>query len=352
MKTKIFKGGKVILSLILATSMLVASLFTANVGININAEAAEGTILTWSGTAATEFASGDGSEENPYIIETPEQLAWLMKHSINSWDGSTYTSSTAGMFYKVAPNKIFDMGGMTGITLTSNLDDVKAATVTSKTWNSYNGTNFSGNFDGNGLIVYNLYGEIGAMGLFPSIEGGAVIKNVTVKNSRMISTSNGAGAIFGRHNNWVSTAATIDNCAVVNCDLQNTNDGQVGLIGGAQNWRTINISNCFTVNNSITAAASATLYGGYIPQASSSGVVLTVANCISIGNSPYTNSTRTGEATYTNVYTDTANSAYTGSGITTTVSTGADALNAMNLSSTYWLATASTPELLISHSFV
>lgn len=352
MKTKIFKGGKVILSLILATSMLIASLFTANVGISINAEAAAGTILTWSGTAAAEFASGDGSEETPYMIETPEQLAYLMEHSISSWNGST--SSTAGKFYKVAPNKIFDMGGMSGITLTSTLDEVKAAKVTSKTWNSYKGTNFSGNFDGNGLIVYNLYGVTDAMGLFPSIEGGAVIKNVTVKNSKMISTDNGygAGAIFGRHNNTVPAAVTIDNCAVVNCDLQNTKNGQVGLIGGAQNWRTINISNCFTVNNSITAATAATLYGGYIPQAAGEGVVLTVADCISIGNSPYTNSTRLGAATYTNVYTDTDNPAYTGSGITTTVSTGADALNAMNLSSTYWLATASTPELLISHSFV
>ena len=222
------------------------------------------------------IASGDGSEETPFMIETPEQLAYLMQHSISSWNGST--SSTAGKFYKVAPNKIFDMGGMSGINLKSTLDEVKAAKVTSKTWNSYKGTNFSGNFDGNGLIVYNLYGVTDAMGLFPSIEGGAVIKNVTVKNSKMISTDNGygAGAIFGRHNNTVPAAVTIDNCAVVNCDLQNTKNGQVGLIGGAQNWRTINISNCFTVNNPTPAATAATLYGGYIPQAAGEGVVLTL----------------------------------------------------------------------------
>lgn len=41
---------------------------------------------TWDGSAATSFARGDGSEENPYIIETAEQLAYLAQ-TVNNGNG-------------------------------------------------------------------------------------------------------------------------------------------------------------------------------------------------------------------------------------------------------------------------
>jgi hypothetical protein len=34
----------------------------------------------WTGEIATDFASGDGTEENPYTIETPQQLAYLAQY--------------------------------------------------------------------------------------------------------------------------------------------------------------------------------------------------------------------------------------------------------------------------------
>lgn len=333
MKT-ITKNTKRVLSLVIALALLLGSMLISNVGVNIKADAAEATTLTWSGNADTTFASGSGTQADPYIIETPEQFAFLMKHSQNAWDGSAHTTATTGKFYKVAPNLIFDMNG--------------------KSWSAYNGTNFAGTFDGNGLIVKNLTGSAARMGLFPSVEGPATIKNVTVENCNFSSAatgSGGIGGIFGAHNNWLRTGdVTVENCAVINCTIKNTssNDSsRAGLIGGAQNYGPVVIKNCYTANNTISAVDTSLANCGFLPSRGGSAS-LTVTNSIAIGNSPYPNVS--GHGTFTNVYTDTANSVYTGTGIAT-VATGANALSTMGLGSAYWMATAGAPVLKGAHKF-
>ncbi len=332
MKT-ITKNTKRVLSLCLALALLLGSMVIlgGNAGVNITASAETGTTLTWDGTEDTTF-EGSGTEQDPYIISTPAELAGLMKHSQSAWDSSAHTTATTGKFYQVAPNLIFDMNN--------------------KSWSNYNGTNFAGTFDGNGLIVKNLTGSAARMGLFPSVEGPATIKNVTVKNCTFTSNaSGGVGGIFGAHNNWLyPDSVTIENCAVIGCIINNTSskDGsRAGLIGGSQNYRPVVIKNCYTANNTISAADTSVANCGFLPNRAGSAS-LTVSNSIAIGNSPYPNVS--GHGTFTNVYTDTANSAYTGTDIAT-AATGADALSTMNLGSAYWMATSSYPVLKGAHKF-
>ena len=46
----------------------------------------------WDGTAAVEYAGGDGTQANPYQIATAEQLALLGKQRLKMW--ATQTANT------------------------------------------------------------------------------------------------------------------------------------------------------------------------------------------------------------------------------------------------------------------
>ena len=67
------KFVKKIVSIALVMVMLIGTAFVANVGVDIKAKAVASTSI-WSGSAAESFASGDGTQGNPYIIETADQL--------------------------------------------------------------------------------------------------------------------------------------------------------------------------------------------------------------------------------------------------------------------------------------
>lgn len=139
----------------------------------------------WSGKFASKFAGGSGTETDPYLIETPEQLALLIR-----------TTSTAGKFYK--------------LTADIKINDTSKAnwTENAKNWLT-SGSNFRGTFDGDGHVVsgifYNVEGADG--GLFPTIGYDATIKRVGIINSSMVSKDVGSkdtfvGGIVGKINHW------------------------------------------------------------------------------------------------------------------------------------------------------
>ncbi|MBQ9769248.1 MAG: hypothetical protein IJW27_03485, partial [Clostridia bacterium] len=104
----------------------------------------------WSGYFASKYASGEGTKESPYIIETPEQLAKLM-----------LDPATAGKYYKL------------GADIRLNDTSSENWTKTARQW--FGGTSeFAGNFDGNGHVVSGLYfnTEFAYAGLFPQITSG------------------------------------------------------------------------------------------------------------------------------------------------------------------------------------
>ncbi len=161
----------------------------------------------WSGNVANEYAGGDGSAENPYLIATAEQLARCV------------TKHTHSKHYKLVADIYLN-------DINSPYWDIK---VGCNEW--YHSKNSSwalfkngGSFDGDGYVVYGIYYErtgyqelnMGVyMGLFPTVGQSSLIKNVAVSNAYIAGSiyyygdsaaglyfSDSAGALVGTIARW------------------------------------------------------------------------------------------------------------------------------------------------------
>ena len=152
-----------------------------------------GDIIQWDGTKATSYESGSGTVDDPYIIATPSQLAYM----VSGEDGAKWSSKTFDNYYKIKDGIMaFDMCGNTGVTLDTTASELKRiyscgdayrinnntspADWCSLTVNERDGGAFCGHFDGNGVIIYNLYCGGNDSALFPTLDGGAVVENITL----------------------------------------------------------------------------------------------------------------------------------------------------------------------------
>ena len=75
--------GYLVRSILLGLVLVLTSILGV-VGVNVltpkkEVEAAASGV--WTDYASTSFASGGGTEESPYVIKTPEQLAYLIKYT-------------------------------------------------------------------------------------------------------------------------------------------------------------------------------------------------------------------------------------------------------------------------------
>ncbi len=266
---------------------------------------------TWDGTTVEPTTTdADGN----IIINTAEELAWI------ALEGAT---ATANKNYIVAKNSVFDMCGMENITLNSTSDDVIAATKTSNIWRSLSDTNslaFQGNFDGNGLVVYNLYSYQWAnAGLFPcvdpSTQGTITIKNVTVVASYMSAYHYAAG-IVGLGNASAGTGKNLvfDKCTVKNSYMDDMGKGvghqrTVATIVASLSHNGTTINNCLAIDNKLSSTG---VVGGLFANTSNFGDNVAVSNSISIGTNvditavEITLGSKVANTTYTNVYTDKA----------------------------------------------
>lgn len=127
----------------------------------------------WSGRLATGFAGGKGTADDPYLISTPEQLAYLVN--------DLYMS--VGNYYKVT-------------------DDIYLNNVKNSNWEkespnqwfwvgSARTGNFNGHIDGDGHVIYGIYLDVEQTtdvlytGLFPTISDGTVIEKLGVAESHI-----------------------------------------------------------------------------------------------------------------------------------------------------------------------
>ena len=153
----------------------------------------------WTGSTAADYAGGIGTEADPYIIETAEQLAKLVKEP---------TAETKGKYYKITADiKVND----------TSSNDWKA---TAKPWFTYNSgseifaVSFQGTLDGGGHTISGLYydGTDSYVALFPSISNSGVtanVNNLTIDNSYLNST--GRISAFAA---YVYGNVTYDKCKV------------------------------------------------------------------------------------------------------------------------------------------
>ena len=160
----------------------------------------------WDGTPAAEYASGAGTQTDPYIIKTAAQLARLVGDD-----------DTAGKYYKLAENIVINEK------LTDSAKQWYSVAVENGT-DAIKGSVFKGYFDGAGHTVSGLYFKGNAtdntywygVALFPRVDAGAVIENVGVINSSITLTGGGqAGAIVGVY--WPSSSSESNCLTIKNC---------------------------------------------------------------------------------------------------------------------------------------
>ena len=168
---------------------------------------AEGKTDTWDGTTiADKFAAGDGTQGNPFQIETAAQLAYFAK-TVN--EGEAYLHKY--------------------IVLTADID------LANKEWTPIgNYSNpFKGNFNGDnhtvtGMQIRRELDRVGLFGECIKFNVNSAIKNITVKDS-VICGINFVGAIVG-----YAEGINIENCRSIGNTINGKTDvgGICGKIGG------------------------------------------------------------------------------------------------------------------------
>lgn len=259
----------------------------------------------WDGTAATSFASGTGTESDPYIIKTPEQLYKMVRDQGINADGTP-------CYYKVADGvnvlylndtRTFTAAGDM-VSAASSLNnwskDLTKSVANSDTQlgNKYS-QYFAGYFDGNGVTISGLYSKLPdesyndaflpGIGFVSSMVDNAVIKNVNFDYAYV--TSNGAVAAvvtssFG-NNAWHDSVAP-------NQKFYKNANVSLGNITVKNSYVSANGSIKYNDDDSVTHSAVA----GIVATRAIDGGAINIANCLFDGStSTLVNTTATDNVT-------------------------------------------------------
>ena len=231
--------------------------------------------IYWDGsntkTAPTE---GSGTKNDPYIIRTVAELAYISGQARDNY------AITDGKYYKIADGiKSIVMQPEAYAANIMALDSAEATKAyfeankaNMKTWLQYGrvGSTFCGNIDFNGATVYGIYQSVPTnAGLFSNIDAGAVISNLTIKNSYMQSNKcwNEKNGVYDEYQVGAIGAVTngsgygkkatgfiwIKGCTVANNYMNNlsTSHDRSGVIIGAS-ADVVYIDNCLVYGNDAT----------------------------------------------------------------------------------------------------
>lgn len=152
----------------------------------------------WDGSVAASFSGGSGTADDPWKISNGSELAYLA--SVVNSNGS----ATHNQYYILTAD--IDLGGQewTGI---GNQNDAGKA--------------FKGKFDGNGKVITGFAIEEErdyTPGLFGMLDGGAVVKNLTVHGCIRAGSKNDFGGLLCVS---VNGGSAVENCTVY-ADVQIT----------------------------------------------------------------------------------------------------------------------------------
>jgi len=221
--------------------------------------------IYWDGTTATGIAQGNGTKDDPYIINTAAELAYIVSINRDKF------AESDGKYFKVAD-------GIKNIVLQpeAKAADIMAlndsAAVKSyfesgsgfKAWKTggWEGTTFCGNIDFNGVTIYGAYIKDSAnnAALICNVDAGAVIKNLTLKNcyftsaasnyqvAALTAVSNSTG--YAKKANgivWIN-GVTIANNYLYNKSTEGNRSGV--MIGSYSD--TVYVDNCLVYGNDAT----------------------------------------------------------------------------------------------------
>lgn len=238
-------------------------------------------ILFWQGV----FNGGVGTQEDPYLIATKEQLE-AFRDLVNNGRNN-------GLCGKLTADIDLNPG------FTFSADGSYTGSGIPEQWTPIESQNYRGSFDGDGHVIRGLYinsndSELYSVGLFGNLSASSVIiQNLGLENSYISSNSRYAGGIIG-HNagtvqNCYSTAAvssssdytsvggvvgsnigTVQNCFSTG-PVSWTYQGQgQAYLGGVTGSNSGTVQNCFSTGT--VSASAATAYAGAVVGQSSSNV--------------------------------------------------------------------------------
>lgn len=253
---------------------VVANDYPAPTGVAASAMGVVGE--AWSGAVAPDFARGQGTEDDPYIIETAEQLALL----VYGKDRVTFGGLEMVEYYKLGADIYVN-------DVKSNLWSEKIGCnewYSQRTTKTYNNISHM-NFDGDGHVVYGLfYDHSGAtkdyvaVALFPVVGSYVTIQNVGISDAYLVGVDSkkvaGMGdesmaALIGRTdtNYGVSFSSTSPEA---NAKLKADNPEIANMM--------IRIKNCFVDHRSYFSACNT---GGFV---GNPNVPISLENCIFTGS--------------------------------------------------------------------
>ncbi len=262
---------KKIISCLLTLAMLTAMMSVFGVMASATDD-----IKKWDGTVGTGYDGGNGTQENPYLISSPEALAYLSSYVNQSVAGESACGQT---YFKMTCD--IDLNNQPWIPIGY---EWTGSLLTSRF--------FSGIFDGNGYAIYNLNtsGYRGAddsvaltstvSGFFGALCGGQVL-NLGIESG--ISSGIG-GCYIGSIAAYVSNGAKIENCYNKATVVRGTASAWATL-GGIAGWVSNgDIKDC--VNYGYVNGKTASTWNGNNSAAGIVGIINggTLSGCYNLGN--------------------------------------------------------------------
>ena len=230
---------------------------------------------------------GSGTEADPYLIETAEELETLSFLSqTNTFEG-----------------KYIKLGADIALEGENNHSPIGS-------WSA----GFGGTFDGNGHTVSGVHikNSGDGSGFFAAIQGGATIKNLALVDAYVESTGKGCvGALVGQTNRGNTADITIDN-VYVSADVVVKGDEAAGIIGNLSDSKDDYVAGAVNISNTVFSG-SVTAAGKYCAGiiGNSRSVTVNLTNCANYADVTATNeyaagllvAGKTNSSEYTSAYT-------------------------------------------------
>jgi hypothetical protein len=226
-----------------------------NCSATVNTTLNPATAPAWNGSSvATDFESGSGEEDDPYIIFTGAQLAYLAQQVNN---GEDYE----GVY--------FELGG-----------DILLGGYTVNIIDSAQSTPFKGTFNGNGYVIRNfqLTNSGTVVGLFGYMEGTIMnlgIENATIQANRSTSGDVYAGVLVAYNTGAIENCYVKTSTMTASCGYRVYAGGMVGYNGGTVEDSYASV----TVN--VTSTNYYAYAGGLVGQNSEDG---SISGSVAYGN--------------------------------------------------------------------
>lgn len=286
------------------------------IGTNVNdlpfAEMGSGALdpLTefWDGTVATAFAGGAGTKTDPYLIQTPSQLALMLELF---GDNGKYFKLMNDLYMANMDYFFFDEYDEYDIPMWYNTTYIEGTAYVYENKKGNRGA-FNGYIDGNNKTIYCLYSE-GVIGAFIPVFANGEIKNLKIDWSIFKGSSN-AAVFIGRtgRDSYPNGEVLIDRCISGKFNfIENLSDttGCGGFVGYAtvNNTTTIQNSCSFTPQSQIKHGRQQWKSNGIIGETYNSSYK--IYNCFSVAKPFDTNNEdiRLSQAdySYTKIYSTT-----------------------------------------------